>query len=231
MNKERAANLKLETENLKLLNINEYIEHTILKQDTCAADVKRICAEAIENNFFGVCIPPYFVKEAALLLQNTEVKLITVVGFPLGYQGIAAKVEETKRAIDEGADEIDMVMNVAAFKDKNYNYVKNELLSVCTIARMKNKKLKVIIETALLNDAEIIHACELCEEAEVDFVKTSTGFSSRGASVADIVLMRKNLSPKINIKASGGIKTKEFALQLIEAGATRIGTSCGLEII
>ena len=176
-------------------------------------------------------MPPYFVKDAVQLLAGTAVKVITVAGFPFGYSGIAAKVEETKRAMDDGADEIDLVMNVAAFLDGNVNYVKNEIISVCTVVHMRNKKLKVILETALLNEAQIRTACEIAIEAEADFIKTSTGFASRGVSLEDIHLLKNILPSGIRIKASGGIKTREFALELIEAGASRLGTSAGIALL
>jgi deoxyribose-phosphate aldolase len=203
------------------------IEHTILKADTSAEEIKNLCTEALEHKFFGVCVPPYFVKLAAQSLKDSEVKIVTVIGFPLGYNTTPAKVEEARKAIDEGADEIDMVMNIAALKNGNFNFVLNDIQSVGTLVQLKSKKLKVIIETALLTEEEKLKACEICTEAAVDFVKTSTGFAKSGATVQDIKLLRANLPAKIQIKASGGIKTKEQAEALVKAGADRIGTSNG----
>jgi deoxyribose-phosphate aldolase len=203
------------------------IEHTILKADTSAEEIKNLCTEALEHKFFGVCVPPYFVKLAAQSLKDSEVKIVTVIGFPLGYNTTPAKVEEARKAIDEGADEIDMVMNIAALKNGNFNFVLNDIQSVGTLVQLKSKKLKVIIETALLTEEEKLKACEICTEAAVDFVKTSTGFAKSGATVEDIKLLRANLPAKIQIKASGGIKTKEQAEALVKAGADRIGTSNG----
>ena len=207
--------------------ISTKIEHTILKADTSAKEVAVLCEEAMKHNFFGVCVPPYFVKTAAHLLKDSAVKIVTVVGFPLGYNTTPAKVEEVRKAIDEGVDEIDMVLNIAALKNGDFNFVLNDIQSVATLVQLKSKKLKVIIETALLTQEEKLKACEICTEVDVDFVKTSTGFAKSGATVEDIKFLRANLPSKIKIKASGGIKTKEQARELVKAGADRIGTSDG----
>lgn len=213
------------------MDIKNYIEHTILKADTSLKDIKRISLEAIENELFGICIPPYFVKAAKKELQDSEVKIVTVIGFPLGYSTTPSKAEEAKKAIDEGADEIDMVINVAALKAKDYAYVTNDISTIFSIVHIKGAKLKVIIETALLTEEEKLKALEICAEVQVDFVKTSTGFAKSGAKIEDIKLMRANLPKKIKIKASGGIKTKEQALDLIKAGANRLGASSSIELI
>lgn len=213
------------------MDIKKHIEHTVLKAETSKNDVLRICKEAIEYDFFGVCIPPYFVKTAKEALKGTSISIVTVVGFPLGYSSTPSKVEEVKRALDEGADEIDMVINIAALKEKDYAYVANDIGSLATLIHIKGKKIKVIIETALLTQEEKLKALEICEASSVDFVKTSTGFSHSGAQIEDIALMRKNLSAKIKIKASGGIKTKEQALALINAGADRIGASSSVDFV
>jgi deoxyribose-phosphate aldolase len=213
------------------MDIKNYIEHTVLKADTSLKDIKRVSKEAIENEFYGLCIPPYFVKAAKKALQDSQVKIITVIGFPLGYSTTPSKVEEAKKAIDEGADEIDMVINVAALKAKDYAYVTNDISTIFSIVHIKGAKLKVIIETALLTKEEKLKALEICAEVQVDFVKTSTGFAKSGAKVEDIILMRENLPKKIKIKASGSIKTKEQALALINAGANRLGVSSSLELI
>ena len=213
------------------MDIKTHIEHTILKANTSNEDIKNICKDAIEYDFFGVCIPPYFVKTAKNELKDTNVKIVTVIGFPLGYSTTPSKVEEAKKAIDEGADEVDMVINIAALKEKDYAYVLNDISSVCNVVHIKGSKLKVIIETALLTKEEKLKAIELCTKAQVDFVKTSTGFSTAGAKVEDIELMRKSLPKNIKIKASGGIKTKKQALELLKAGADRLGASSSIELL
>ncbi len=211
------------------LDLAAYIEHTLLKPNVSRDEIIQLCDEAKQFGFHGVCVPPYYVGEAKIQLRDTKTSVVTVCGFPLGYQSLTAKCEDALSSIIQGADEIDLVMNIAAFNSGEYDFVKNEIE---TIRRnSSNKILKVIIETALLDEKEIIKACSICSEAKVDFVKTSTGFSSRGASVEDIQLLRKHLPSEIKIKASGGISTREFAIQLIEAGAERIGTSSGIKMI
>ena len=209
------------------------IEHTVLKADISLADIENLCNEAIQHQFYGVCIPPYFIKYAKNIIDKSEVKIVTVVGFPLGYNTTPAKVEEARKAIDQGADEIDMVINIAALKNNDLNYVRNDIQSVMTLVQLKSKKLKVIFETALISKEEKLTLCEICSELGVDFVKTSTGFAgpNSGATVEDIILMRANLPAQIKIKASGGIANKQQALDLIQAGADRLGTSKGAQLI
>lgn len=213
------------------MNLAPYIDHTLLKADASEKDIKKLCAEAKEQGFAAVCIPPYFVRKSNLWLKGTDVKVATVVGFPLGYSHTPAKVEEARRAIDEGAHEIDMVINIIALKAGDINYLKNELTSVATITQLRGGKLKVILETGLLTEKEIITACNLCAEMTVDYVKTSTGTIPEGASVEVVKLLRANLPKSIKIKASGGIRERAFAIDLIKAGADRIGTSSGLKIV
>jgi deoxyribose-phosphate aldolase len=213
------------------MNLASKIDHTLLKADASEKEIKKLCAEAKEFGFAAVCIPPYFVRKCKLWLADSNVKVATVVGFPLGYAHTPAKVEEARRAIDEGADEIDMVINIIALKAGDWNYIKNELTSAATIVQLRGGKLKVILETGLLTDAEIIKACELCKEMTVDFVKTSTGTIQPGATVEAVKLLRANLPKSIKIKASGGIRTKEFALELIAAGADRLGCSASVSIV
>jgi deoxyribose-phosphate aldolase len=213
------------------MNLASKIDHTLLKADATEKEVKRLCAEAKEYGFAAVCIPPYFVRKCKLWLKDSEVKVATVVGFPLGYSHTPAKVEEARRAIDEGADEVDMVINIIALKAGDWNYLKNELTSVATIVQLRGGKLKVILETGLLTNDEIVKACELCAEMTVDFVKTSTGFTPVGATVEAVKLLRASLPKAIKIKASGGIRDKAFALQLIEAGADRLGCSASVSIV
>lgn len=212
------------------MDIASRIDHTILKADTSKEEVKQKCDEALRYGFAAVCIPPYFVPDAAKWLEEKPVKVATVVGFPMGYSAVSAKVEEIKRAITDGADELDAVVNIAALKNANWKFLRNEIESLTTVCHMKGKTLKLILETGLLTEDEIRKVCELCTEAEVDFVKTSTGFNGSGASVEVVRLLRSLLPEGIQIKASGGIRDLSFATQLIEAGASRIGTSAGVAI-
>jgi deoxyribose-phosphate aldolase len=213
------------------MKLEKYIDHTFLKPDCSKETVIQLCNEAIEYGFVAVCLPPYWVREARQILKDTPVRIATVVGFPMGYSHTPAKIEECKRAIDEGATEIDMVINIIALKENDLNYLRNELTSATAMIHLKNAKLKVIIETGLLTDEEIIVACKLCTDMQVDYVKTSTGFNGEGATVETIKLMRKHLPTFIKIKASGGIDTKEKALAMIAAGADRIGCSKSVKIL
>lgn len=209
----------------------QYIEHSSLKADTNTKVINQLCEEAIKHKFHGVCVPPYFVSLAAELLTEKPVKIVTVIGFPMGYAATPAKVEEAKRAIQEGADEIDVVVNIAAIKDENWAYVKNDIHSLTTVAHLQGKIVKIIFETALLTDDEIKQLCDICNENEVNYVKTATGFNEVNTSPEIIRLLKSHIHKNIKIKASGGIRTKEQALALIEAGASRIGTSRSLEIL
>jgi deoxyribose-phosphate aldolase len=214
------------------MSLAKYIDYTILRQDTLEKEVKKLCADAVKYNFAAVCIPPYYVKHCVKYLDKKDVKIATVVGFPFGYNTIIGKAEETKRLLESGAQEIDMVMNLAAFKSGNFAHVRNDINNIADLCRLASQKLKVIIETGILSEDEIKKACEICAKEDVQFVKTSTGFNNiPGASVENVRLMRASLPPHIKIKASGGIKSKAFALELIEAGADRIGTSSALEMI
>lgn len=214
------------------MELNKYIEHTLLKQDAAGADFEKLFREACVNKFFGVCVNPAYVKRAKDALQGTDVKIVTVVGFPLGASKTEIKAAETAEAIKDGADEIDMVINVTALKDKDYDYIVNEVAALKKVCGAHN--LKVIIETDLLSKDEIVKACELCVKGGADFVKTSTGFVKNGvgAKVEDVQLMYETVSPHgLRVKASGGIKTKDAAVALIEAGAARLGTSSGVAIV
>lgn len=213
-------------------NLNKYIEHTLLKQDAQKDDFEKIFLEAKENNFLGVCINPAYVKLAKTALKDTDVKVVTVIGFPLGANKTEVKAFETSSAIADGADEIDMVINVTALKNKDYDYVREDIKAVKIAA--KNAPLKVILETDLLTKDEIKKACEICIEAKANFVKTSTGFVKNGvgAKVEDVKLMYETVSPAgLQVKASGGIRDRQAAINMIEAGATRLGTSSGVKII
>ncbi|HEY4652596.1 MAG TPA: deoxyribose-phosphate aldolase [Pontibacter sp.] len=212
-------------------NLASYIDHTQLKPDATEAQIKQLCDEAREYNFAAVCIAPYYVAFATEQLKGTAVRVATVVGFPLGYQHHKVKFLETHQAIADGATEIDVVLNIAAFKSGKYSEVENELSELAKFCHLKDAELKVIIETALLTDDEIVKACELCANAGVDYVKTSTGFASAGATVAHVALMRRVLPAPIKIKAAGGIRTFEDARALIEAGADRLGCSASIQIV
>lgn len=213
-------------------NLNKYIEHTLLKQDAQKEDFEKLFNEAKEHNFLGVCINPAYIKFAKDALKDTEIKVVTVIGFPLGANKTEVKAFETSCAVADGADEVDMVINVSALKNKDYDYLKEDIKAVKIAA--KNSPLKVILETDLLTKDEIKKACELCIEAKADFVKTSTGFvkNGTGAKAEDVKLMYDTVSPfGLQVKASGGIRDKEAALQMIEAGAVRLGTSSGVKIV
>ncbi len=212
-------------------SINQYIDHTLLKPQATEKDIQDTCSESVDNNFAGCCIPPCFVKDAGQQLGNSQVNLVTVIGFPLGYGKTTIKAEEAKKAIEDGADELDMVMNVAAFKSGSYEYVKEDMKQIIGYGHYYNKTVKTIIEIGLLDENEVIQACKLCSEAKVDYVKTCTGFNGGYANVEAIRLMREHLPESIKIKASGGIKEAQQAMELIEAGADRLGTSSGLKII
>ena len=204
-------------------------DHTILKADATRKDVKRVCDEAMAYSFCSVCVNSYYVPYVANLLHGSDVKICSVVGFPLGAMSTRAKALEAKIAVMDGADEIDMVINVGALKDKDYSVVLEDIKAVKEACG--EHVLKVIIETCLLTDDEKVKACELAKEAGADFVKTSTGFSSAGAKVEDVRLMRETVGPDMGVKASGGIHDKEFAKELVDAGANRLGTSATIEIV
>lgn len=213
------------------MELNKYIEHTLLKPNCTEDEIINLCNEALEHKFYGVCVPPFFVQLAKKAIKKADVKIITVIGFPLGYNSVSSKVEETKKAITSGAHEVDMVMNIAAFKSGDIVSVQNDIQSVTTACHLQNKQVKVIIETAYLSEEEIIQACKICANCEADFVKTSTGFASSGATIEAIELMRKTLPSKVKIKAAGGIRDAAFAEKLILAGADRIGASASVKMI
>ncbi|MGO5441373.1 deoxyribose-phosphate aldolase [Megamonas funiformis] len=212
------------------MNINKLIDHTALKPNTNKESILKLITEAKTYDFASVCVNPCWVALAHQELKNTDVKVCTVIGFPLGANTTEVKVFETKDAIEKGAQEIDMVINIAMLKDKEYDYVENEIHQIVEAAKDK-AIVKVIIETCLLTDEEKIKACELSQKAGADFVKTSTGFSTGGATVHDIALMRKTVGAEMGVKASGGVHTHEEALAMVEAGATRIGASAGVKLL
>jgi deoxyribose-phosphate aldolase len=213
------------------MNLPSFIDHTYLKPDCTNEDIRRICQEAIEHKFFAVCIPPFFVQDAFRILENEPVKTATVIGFPMGYSSTAAKVEEIKRAIDEGVDELDVVVNLCALKSGNWNYVRNDIETVTRSAHLRGKGIKIILETGLLNADELEKLIDLCNKAEPDFIKTSTGFNAEGARPEIVAKMKELANDNIRIKASGGIRTKQDAMNMIEAGAHRLGTSSSLLIV
>lgn len=212
------------------MELNRMIDHTILKPEATEAAVQKIIDEAKEYNFFSVCINPCWVAFASEQLADTDVAVCTVIGFPLGANTPEVKAYEAADAIKNGANEVDMVINIGALKSQQYDHVRQDIQGVVDAAKGK-ALVKVIIETALLTDEEKVKACELAKEAGADFVKTSTGFSTGGAKVADIRLMRETVGPDMGVKASGGVHNAEEALAMIEAGATRIGASTGVAIV
>lgn len=211
------------------MNYSKYIDHTNLKQDATKDAIVKLCEEAKEHDFASVCVNPGWVPLCAKLLSGTDVKVCTVIGFPLGATTSATKAFETKDAVNNGAQEVDMVINVGALKGGDDEYVYNDIKAV--VDASGDAHTKVIIETCLLTDEEKVKACELSVKAGADFVKTSTGFSTGGATVHDVALMRKTVGDKCGVKASGGIHTREEMLALIDAGATRIGASAGIALI
>ena len=208
---------------------SKFIDHTVLKANTTLETVKQICKEARENDFASVCINPTFVSEVAKMLEGTDVKVCTVIGFPLGANTIATKAFETKNAVENGADEIDMVINVGKAKDGDFDYIEEEIKAV--VEASGDKLVKVIIETCYLSDEEKIEICKRSVKAGANFVKTSTGFGTGGATVEDVALMRKTVGEKTGVKASGGVRTAEDFEKMVNAGATRIGTSNGVTLL
>ena len=212
------------------MDIASYIEHTNLSPTLTIKDIDQLVIDAKQFNFLGICVPPFWVKRAKREIGVNKILLVTVAGFPLGYSMTETKLDEIKRAIDNGADELDVVWNISSFKT-GIPWTKIEIAKCSKLAHDHQKILKVIIETAYLSDSEIVTACKICADAGVDFVKTSTGFAPSGAKEEHVRLMRASLPSSVGIKASGGIKTLEQTMQMIDAGATRIGTSSGIKIL
>lgn len=213
------------------MNVASYIDHTILKATTVIDDINKLCAEALQYKFAAVCVPPSFVKTAKKILQESEVKVATVIGFPLGYSVTAAKLKEAQQALEDGADELDIVLNISAVKSGLWNKAEAEIKELIIAVHERGKFAKIIIESGVLSDQEIISCCGICSRCDADFVKTSTGYTETGATLTAVQLLRANLPSHIRIKASGGIKTYEAAKMFIEAGADRIGCSAGVSII
>lgn len=211
------------------LNEIKLIDHTLLKPEIKKEDIIKLCEEAKEFGFASICVNPTWVAKSAEILQDTDIKVCTVIGFPLGANTPETKAFETKNALENGATEIDMVINIGALKDKNYELVERDIRSVVEAVNKKNI-VKVIIESCLLTDEEKVRACEISVKAGADYVKTSTGFSLHGATVEDVALMRRSVGPNIGVKASGGVRNLQDIEAMVEAGATRIGSSSGVQI-
>ena len=211
------------------MNYNQMIDHTILKPDATKEMVKKVIEEAKTYQFASVCVNPYWVSYCAKELAGSDVKVCTVIGFPLGANTSSVKAFETKEAIENGADEVDMVINIGALKDGNYDVVLKDIKAV--VQEANGKCVKVIIETCLLTDEEIVTACKLAQDANATFVKTSTGFSTGGATVEAVALMKETVGSTLQVKASGGIKTKKDLKAMVDAGANRIGTSAGVALV
>lgn len=213
------------------MELAPYIDHTILRPGLLLADVEKVCEEARTYGFAAVCVPPLFVRHARSFLKESEVKVATVVGFPFGYAAVEAKIAEVVLAIIDGADELDVVINYTAIKNNDWEFLANELNHLMQVIKSKEKVIKVIIESGVLTNEEIIRCCDLYGAAGVDFMKTSTGYAEKGATVEAVALMRSHLPDSVRIKASGGIRDNVFAKALIEAGATRLGCSASIAIV
>lgn len=216
---------------IKAEEIARIIDHTLLKPDATPEQVRQLCQEAKTYQFASVVVNPVYARLVAELLENSHVKACVVIGFPLGANLTQVKVYETEQALNDGATEVDMVINIGALKAKDNELVERDIASVVQMAHSRNALVKVIIETALLTDEEKVRACQLAQKAGANFVKTSTGFSSGGATVEDVALMRRTVGPHVEVKASGGIKTLADAQSMIAAGATRLGASAGVKIV
>ena len=213
------------------MQIAQYIDHTILKPTCLVSDIEKLCKEAASYGFAAVCVPPNFVKQAKTLLAGTPVKVATVIGFPFGYSAVEAKLAEVLLAIIDDADEFDIVANISAIKNNDWDYLANEMNNLLPIIKAKGKIVKVIIESGVLTDEEIIKCCELYGVGGIDYLKTSTGYAEKGATVEAVQLFKKHLPQNVQIKAAGGIRDYAFAKQLIDAGATRLGCSAGVAIV
>jgi deoxyribose-phosphate aldolase len=212
-------------------NLARMIDHTLLKPEATRSEIEMLCAEAIRYQFASVCINPSYVKLCAQLLHNSDIRVCTVIGFPLGATSSEAKSFETEQVIKDGAREIDMVMNIGMLKSGEYEYVEQDIIAVVSVAHRNRVLTKVVIETGLLTDEEKVKACALVKHAGADFVKTSTGFASSGATTGDVALIRKIVGPDVGVKASGGVRSREQALALIASGANRIGASASVQIV
>ncbi len=213
------------------INLASYIDHTILKQTTTISEVDKVCLDASLENFVAVCIPPKYVPDAKKLLDGSRVKVCTVVGFPLGFGGTDIKVREIEEALEMGVDELDMVIDLCALKSGDWRHLEGEIKACLKPVYSSGKVIKVIVESGILTESELLACCEIYRDHEIDYVKTSTGYADHGASLAAVKLLRANLPRRIGIKASGGIRSYAFAKQLIDAGATRLGCSASMHIM
>lgn len=213
------------------MKLNQYIDHTILKPTTLLSDIEKLCAEARQYGFAAVCVPPNFVKKAKELTEGSAVKVATVIGFPFGYSAVEAKIAEILLAIVDGADELDVVINISAIKNNDWGYLADEINHILPIIRSKHKVIKIIIESGILTDEEIVKCCAIYGAVGIDYLKTSTGYAEKGATVEAVRLFRQHLPANVGIKASGGIRDYAFAKQLVDAGATRLGCSAGVAIV
>ncbi|WP_132053893.1 deoxyribose-phosphate aldolase [Pseudocnuella soli] len=213
------------------MHIASFIDHTILKPDTISAEISKLCAEAVQYGFASVCVPPYFIAQAKKEVAGSAIKVATVIGFPFGYSHYSAKVAEVKEALAAGADELDMVVNIAAVVAGDRATLEEEIAAITGAIGSSGAALKLILETGILTNDQIVACCELYRQYPVQFLKTSTGYAAKGASVEAVQLMRQNLPEHIQIKASGGIRDYTFAQQLIDAGATRLGCSASVAIV
>lgn len=212
--------------------IGSYIDHTVLKQTCVKADIQKLCDEAREYRFKAVCVPPYWIAPSKAMLEGSEVKIATVIGFPFGYSCISSKANEIEAAVQDGVDEVDIVANVSAIKNGDWDYIEKEIdVLIKVVRQVSGLVVKVIIESGVLTDEEIIRCCEIYGRAQIDYLKTSTGYADKGASVHAVQLFRKHLPANVQIKASGGIRTASDAKAMVEAGATRLGCSAGVAIV
>jgi deoxyribose-phosphate aldolase len=212
-------------------SIASYIDHTLLTPAISSSDILRLCRESIDFGFAAVCVPPFLVKEAVHVLKGSAVKTATVIGFPMGYSSVAAKISETQQALLDEADELDVVINLIALKNGDWTYLEKEMEPLVDLIHEKRSIIKVIVESGSLTKDELDRCCELYGRMNIDFMKTSTGYADKGASVSDVQVMRSRLPPRVRIKASGGIRHYAFAMELIEAGADRLGCSSSLVIL
>lgn len=219
------------TPSISRRELARYIDHTLLKPEATSAQIDRLCAEAQQYQFMAVCVNPVWVERCAAALRGTTTRVATVAGFPLGATLPEVKAYEAQQAVARGAQEVDMVINLGALKDKNYTRVKEDIAAIVRVTQAGGGLTKVIIETALLTDEEKVTACQLAREARAEFVKTSTGFAASGATVSDVALMRQTVGPDMGVKAAGGVKTYALALSLIAAGANRLGASASVSIL
>ncbi len=211
--------------------ISSFIDHTLLKATCNFADIDKLCREAMEFGFAAVCVPPFVVKQAAQALKGSLVKTATVIGFPMGYSSLEAKLAEIEGVIRDGADELDTVINLIALKNGDWSYLEKEMQEQVTRIHEKGKIIKVIVESGMLSKDDLVHCCNLYGPMGIDFMKTSTGYADKGASVSDVQLMRAELPAGVQIKASGGIRHFNFAKELIDAGADRLGCSASIQIV